>query len=171
MYIFFCNSFLGLKILSGSKKINWNRVKDIGLVRFQVHGKLPIGYVFGHAISVWVWILPENSSGTQSMRNILFRFCIFGYFGYVAGVTDILLTFKFGFSVIVLDKFSKFKIYFRYLENFLVHQIWFQVKLVFWIFLGICLDFWVFVLVWMFSAFGYFRFFQTDPDPIDTWKL
>ena len=108
MYILFCNSLLSMKILSGSKKINWNRVKDIGLVRFQVHSKLPIGYVFGHAISVWVWILPENSSGTQSMRNILFRLGIFGYFGYVDGVTDILLTFKFGFLVIVLDKFSKF---------------------------------------------------------------
>ena len=77
-------------------------------------------YMFGSSPSTWqstYWIFfghaglglgpdpTETRSDTQSMRNILCILGIFGYFGYIFGITYILLTFRFGFSIIV--KISK----------------------------------------------------------------
>lgn len=76
----------------------------------------------------WVLILTEIQSDTQSTQNVMYILGILDYFIYAFSIKNILLSFRFSFSVAQKKKvqffsyssrkFSKFEIYFRYSNNY-----------------------------------------------------
>ena len=70
LYIFLCNSLLGLDILFGSKKLNQNRPANLDLVWVSVQGKVSIGYFWTY-VSWFRSILPETQSVLGSKKVTL----------------------------------------------------------------------------------------------------
>ena len=106
------NFLLGLNILSGPK----NQTETDPKIYVWFGSRPKENYILGFFVGPAGLCLSPGPT-RDPIRNILCILSIFGYFEYVYGITDIFVSFKFGFGIVVWvsGNISKNKIwYFRF---------------------------------------------------------